>query len=89
VRYECRLKARQAPLTPLPRHVPSLIDDRVGAGEDGRREGEPDRRGRLGTQDHLELGRLLDRQVGRLGAVQDAIDVAGGLARQAGIARSV
>src|ERR1700686_2844517 len=50
-----------------------LFDDLVGAGEQGRRHGQADRLGGLQIDDQLEPRRLLDRQVGRLGAFQDLI----------------
>ena len=36
------------------------------------------RRGSLALHDHLELGRKLHRQIARLLAAQDAIDISGG-----------
>ena len=36
---------------------------------------EAERLGGLEVDDELKLGRLLDRQIGRLGALQDMVDV--------------
>jgi len=49
----------------------ALLDDLVGAGEDRWRHGEAERLGGLQVHDQLEPCRLLDRQVGGLGSVQD------------------
>jgi hypothetical protein len=45
-----------------------LFDHLVGGREQRLRHGEAERPGRLGVDDKLELGRLHDRQVRRLGA---------------------
>src|SRR5262249_1721894 len=45
-----------------------LLDHLVGQHEEVRRYRDPQRLGRLEIHDEIELGRLLDRQVGRLGA---------------------
>src|ERR1700674_2349126 len=39
---------------------------------------EPERLGGLEIDDELELGRLLDGKIGRLGPLQDSIDIDGG-----------
>src|SRR4051794_21733490 len=57
----------------------SSFDYLVGAGEDARWNGEPQRRGDLEINDQLILGRCLYRQISRLLAPEDAIDVAGDL----------
>ena len=44
------------------------------------RHGEAERLGGLEVDDQLELGRLLDRQIGRLGALEDLSGVNAGLA---------
>ena len=50
--------------------VPSF-DDLVGAGEDRLQNSEAERLGRLEIDDQLEFRRLLDRQIGGLGALED------------------
>src|SRR6266581_9297581 len=51
------------------------FDHLVGAGEQHRRHFEAERFRSLEIDNQLELGWLLDRQIGRLGALQDLIHV--------------
>src|SRR5260221_13764454 len=48
-----------------------LLDHLVGAAEDRRRNGEAERLGGVQIDDQFENGRLLDRQVGGPGALED------------------
>src|SRR5204862_5127017 len=66
-----------------------LLYHLVGAGQHGGREGEAERPGGLLVDDELELGRLLDRQLCRLGALQDACDVGRRAAVHVGEVRAV
>ena len=52
---------------------PQSLDDLVGAAEQRHRKGETQRLGGLQVDHQLELCRLFDRQIGRLGASQDLI----------------
>src|SRR5215831_17604297 len=56
------------------------FDHLVGAAEQRERNGEPERLGGLQIDDQVILGRRLYRQVARLLALQDAIDVGSGAA---------
>ena len=47
------------------------FDDFVGAGEDRWRDREAERLGCVEVDDQLECRRLLDRQIGGLGALED------------------
>src|SRR5262245_61912575 len=58
-----------------PRTYRCLLDHLVGLDEYGRRYRDPKRSGRLEVDDQFELGRLLDRQVSRLGPLEDATSV--------------
>src|SRR5438093_4185954 len=53
----------------------SLIDHFVGAGEHARRQLKTERLGGLKIDNEFVLGWRLHRQVGRLLAIEDAIDV--------------
>ena len=59
--------------------LPSF-DHLVGAASSVERHVEAERLGGLEVDDELELGRLLDRQVGRFLALENAADVDAGLA---------
>src|SRR5262249_53893759 len=63
--------AAQQKMCPIAR----LLDHLVGGGKQRRRYGEADELGGLDVDDQLELGRLHHRQVGRLGAFEDAADI--------------
>ena len=54
-----------------------LLDHLVGAGKQCRRHIEPERLRRGEVDDEVKLGRRLHRQVSRLLALEDAIDVIG------------
>ena len=53
-------------------NVLRLLDDLVGAQEEGFRDFQPDCLGGCEIDDQLELGRLQDRQVSRFFALKDA-----------------
>src|SRR3954471_8493495 len=69
--------------------VPLLLDHIVGAQEQIRRDGNLLRVRGLAVDDELELGRLLDRQGGGLGALQDLVDVARRAVVEVGIKHAV
>src|SRR5689334_4382456 len=57
------------------------FDHLVGAGEDGWWDAEPERLCRLQIDDQLKRRRLLDGQIGGLGAVEDLSGINAGLAK--------
>src|SRR5215471_6492191 len=54
------------------------FDHLVGAQQNRRRYGKTERLGGPAVHDHLELGRKLHREIVRLLAAQNAIDISGG-----------
>jgi hypothetical protein len=61
----------------------SSFDDLVGGGEQQGRDSQAERVGGLEIDDQLECRRLLDRQIGWLGAAEDLSGVNAGLATDA------
>ena len=58
-------------------HRDPLFDHLVGERQNVRRDGDAERFGSLEIDDELVLGRLLNRQVARLGAFEDFVDIDG------------
>src|SRR5215469_8125116 len=71
----------------LPRG-PSL-DNLVGADQQRLGDRQAERLGGLGIDDQLERGGLLDREVPRLGTLQNLVHVAGGAVEEIGEARAI
>ena len=63
--------------TPALQQTPPLFNDLVGGGEQIGRDRNAERLGGLEIDHHFVLGQRLHRQVGRLLALEDAIDIAG------------
>src|SRR5262249_2342763 len=63
------------PITPA-----ASVAHLVGTGEDRRRDLDAERPGGSQVDHQLELGRLLHRKLGGLGALEDTVDVDGGAA---------
>jgi hypothetical protein len=59
-----------------------LLDNLVGEVEHARRDSEPERLGGLQVDDQLVFGRLLNREVGRIGAIEDTVDLERRLGKQ-------
>src|SRR5262249_23930491 len=64
-------------------------DDLVGAREDRWRHGKAELSRGLEIDDQLECRRLLDRQIGRLGALEDLSDINADLEIDSHVARSI
>ena len=54
------------------------LDDLVRSHENRLRDREAERLGDLEVDDQLELSRLLDGEISRLGTLEDLVDVGGG-----------
>jgi len=65
------------------------FDHLVGQIEHARRNGQAERLGGLEIDDQLECRRLLDRQIGGLGALEDLSDINADLAKGAGKTGSI
>src|SRR5207248_11004618 len=59
-----------------------LLNHFVSAQQHGLRNREAERLGSLHVDDELELGRLFDRQIGRLRAFEDLVDIGCRVAEQ-------
>src|SRR5215467_4457366 len=69
--------------------IGSLFDHLVDAGEQRRRHFEAERGGSNQIDHEIELGRLLNRNVRRLRAAQNLIDIIGGAPEQVAEVRSI
>src|SRR6516225_8092212 len=68
---------------------PVLLDQLVGAGEDRGRDRDAERLRCLEVNDQLETGRLLDRQIGGLLALEDPAGISAGLAPDINVVNSI
>jgi serine/threonine protein phosphatase PrpC len=68
------LSTSGCPLCAKSRHSPASFDHLVGNSEQRRRDRDTEPVCRLEVDDHLELGRLLDRDIGDFRAFEDKID---------------
>src|SRR6266511_6312525 len=66
-----------------------LFDHLVGNGEHARGNVEAKRFCGLEIDDKLEFGRLFDRQIAGIGALENSVDVACGAAKQIAVAWSI
>ena len=73
-----RAQGRLCHLSAINRHNRQLFDLLVGAQQDRWGYGKAERLGGLEVDEHLELGRKLHREIARLRAAQNAIDIGGG-----------
>src|SRR6516164_4132683 len=76
----CALQRRSS--SAINRHNQQLFDDLGGAQQNRWGYGKTECRGGLAVHDHLELGRKLHREIARLLAAQNAIDISGGATKE-------
>jgi hypothetical protein len=69
---------QQLEVSAINRHNRQLFDLLISAKQDRWGYGKTERLGGLEVHDHLELGRKLHREIARLLAAQDAIDIGRG-----------
>ena len=69
---DSRYRKFKPPFFSLLGFVP-LLDQPIRSGEHFRRNRQADLLGSLEIDHQLKLGRLLDRQIGRLGSLQDSV----------------
>ena len=75
---EFRAEGTLGQLSAKNRHKWQLFDDLLGAQQDRRGYGKAERIGGIEVHGHLELGRQLHREIARLRAARDAIDISDG-----------